>query len=119
MATPIFLPRSVLPPDYGDRLRAAGLNEGISFGGSEIDPRDELSAAQQAQLVALASNPATTASPILANQDYLRFLAQQQGGSLPGLPEARPFYRRVSDRRARVASPNSSGAFTRCPCESQ
>src|SRR5437899_1313897 len=82
MATPILLPRGVLPPDYGERLRAAGLNEGISFGGSEIDPRDELTPEQQARLLALASGGG---GPTLTNSDVARFIAQRNGGTLPGL----------------------------------
>ena len=36
-----LLDRAFVPPNYGDRLRAAGLNEGTSFGGSEIDSRGD------------------------------------------------------------------------------
>lgn len=85
MANPIFLPRGTLPPDYGERLRAAGLNEGISFGGSEITPRDDLPPEVQAQLLALASNPSPT-GPTITNADIARFLAQQNPGILAGLP---------------------------------
>lgn len=85
MANPIFLPRGTLPPDYGERLRAAGLNEGISFGGSEITPRDDLPPEIQAQLLALASNPSPT-GPTITNADIARFLAQQNPGILAGLP---------------------------------
>jgi hypothetical protein len=81
----LFLPPGKLPPNYGDLLRAAGLNQGVSFGGSEIDVPEGLTPEQQAQYLTLA-NPPPAAAPMFSNADLAKFLAQQNGGTLPDLP---------------------------------
>jgi hypothetical protein len=90
----------VLPPDYGDRLRAAGLNEGVAFGGSEVDFPDTFRADQINTALGLAAPrtpppapPPPTPAPLLTNADAARFLAQQEsagggeGGNPPSVPD--------------------------------
>lgn len=81
--TQFFLPRSQVPANFGDLLRNAGLGEGISWGGSELDFRPDLSPDAIAKAEALAAG----APPGSTTADVMRFLAMQQGGTgLPGLP---------------------------------
>src|SRR2546425_6425445 len=87
--TKYFLDRATFPADYGNRLRAAGLNEGEAWGGSELSPREDISPDQIAKALALAApdlSPAIPNAPTFGPADYARFLAQQNGGPLPGLP---------------------------------
>jgi len=79
------LPRGVFPQNYGDLLRANQLGEGLSWGGSELNARDDISQGQIAQALGLAVNPPAPAAPTISNQDVMRFMAQQNGGIMPGL----------------------------------
>src|SRR5262249_29208685 len=69
------------PQDYGDRLRAAGLNEGTAYGGSELVYPESFTPDQIKTALALASQPG---GPTISNADIMRFLAQQ---GVPGLAE--------------------------------
>jgi hypothetical protein len=81
--TQFFLPRSQVPANYGDLLRNAGLGEGISWGGSELDFRPDVSPDAIAKAEALAAG----APPGSSTADVMRFLAMQQpGGAFPSLP---------------------------------
>ncbi len=87
MATQLFLPRPVIDPGaYGDRVRAAGLNNNVSFGGSEIDVPEGLTPEQQAQYLTLANPAPAAAAPAFSSADLAAFLAMKNGGNLPGLP---------------------------------
>ena len=88
MATPFFLPRSPVPPHYGELLSGAGLPNapGPSWGGSEIDFPAEWTPEQIAQGQALALNPPSSAPPGSTTADALRFLTMRDNGALPGLP---------------------------------
>ena len=55
-----LLDRALVPSDYGDRLRAAGLNNGVAFGGSEVDLPDTLSASRLRIRAALSLNARVT-----------------------------------------------------------
>src|SRR5437870_283924 len=83
------LPRGAFPQNYGDLLRANQLGEGLSWGGSELNARDDISQDQIARALGLAVNPpaASPAAPVISNADIARFMAQQNGGALPGLPQ--------------------------------
>src|SRR2546428_10838334 len=83
--TQFFLPRSQVPANFGDLLRDAGLGEGISWGGSELDFRPDLSPDAIAKAEALAAG----APPGSTTADVMRFLAQQNGGGGPGVPPRR------------------------------
>jgi len=104
------LPRGTFPANYGDLLRANQLGEGLSWGGSDLEARPDVSQDQIAKALGLATNP-PSAAPTISNQDAFRFLAQQSGGGLPGLPGVGGGGEDMSGGRA----PTDPGSFFTTP----
>jgi hypothetical protein len=84
-----FLPRAVpaLTPDFGEKLRSAGVNTGVSWGPEDIQFGPEISPDQIARVRALATAPNMPAAPPgSTSADAMRFLAMRDNGALPDLP---------------------------------